>query len=148
MFSIHQLKISVYDQDKFSSDDLIGLTTIDIEDRVRSKYGAMCGLPLEYSTSGYNSWKNSLLPSEILSHLCEEFNMEAQFQENSVKMAGVTFEDTAKIAFDENLKEKLSLSVLNNFDKVESIGYRFVPEHIETRSLYRNDRPGIEQVHI
>lgn len=106
----------------------------------------MCGLPQEYSTSGYNRWKHSLLPSEILTNLCEEFNMEAEFTESTVKLAGIVFEDVTKISTDEDKIERLALSVLNNFDKINGIGYKFVPEHIETRSLYRDDRPGIEQV--
>lgn len=117
---------------------------IDLEDRVRTKYGAMCGLPLEYSSSGYNQWRNSLLPSEILNNLCQEFNMEAVFESQSVRIAGMKFEDTKKNG--EDPRERLALIALNNFYKIEGIGHKFVPEHVETRSLYREDRPGVEQV--
>ena len=37
--------------------------------------------------------------------------------------------------------------VLRNMDKVMR-GHHLVPEHVETRSLYCPDKPGVEQVHI
>lgn len=47
-----QLKISVYDYDECRlCDDLIGTTVIDVEDRLRSKHRAYCGLAEEYSRS-------------------------------------------------------------------------------------------------
>lgn len=47
---------------------------------------------------------------------------------------------------DEPMEERLSLSVLKQLDKIPEIGYKLIPEHVETRSLYRSDRPNIEQV--
>ncbi len=44
--------------------------------------------------------------------------------------------------------EHAALEALRNFEKVEKIGCRLVPEHIETRSLYHPDKPGLEQVTI
>ena len=44
--------------------------------------------------------------------------------------------------------EHAALEALRNFSKVEKIGCRLVPEHIETRSLYHPDKPGLEQVNI
>lgn len=41
----HTLTISVMDWDRFTRDDLIGLTKIDVENRFYSKYRATCGLP-------------------------------------------------------------------------------------------------------
>lgn len=141
----NELKISVWDYNNLQADQLIGTTVIDLEDRLRSKYGAMCGLPLEYSSSGYNKWRNSLLPSEMLSNLCSEFQMEAVYGMSSVTIAGMRFYDSTKIAKSEDLKERLALTALNNFNKIEGIGYKLIPEHVETRSLFREDRPGIEQ---
>lgn len=46
----------------------------------------------------------------------------------------------------EDLQERLCLTVLRNFEHLPSFGYKLVPQHVETRSLYRNECPGIEQV--
>lgn len=141
-----QLKISVYDQDTFISSDLIGTTSIDLEDRVRSKFLANCGLPREFNSSGYNAWRNSLLPAEILENLCNELEIaQPQYFPDKVNLAGVSFEDESKITKDGNTKQRLALSVLNNFRKIPGIGFQMVPEHVETRSLFREDRPGVEQ---
>lgn len=141
-----KLKISIYDRDTFKLDDLIGKTEIDVEDRLRSKYGASCGLPREYNSSGYNAWRNSQLPSEILAKICAEYELNSpQYFRDFVQLAGVKFKDTSALSRDENMKERLALSVLNNFDKIQGLGFKFVPEHVETRSIYRNDRPGVEQ---
>lgn len=144
-----KIKISLYDVDSWTSDDLIGSTVIDLEDRLRSKYGAACALPSEYNSSGYNKWRNNILPTEILHHICQEHHIEApEYGENYIAVAGTTFKDSSEISKDESSKERLALEVLNNFDCLEGVGYKFVPEHVETRSLFRDDRPGVEQVFI
>lgn len=46
------LSISVYDRDSvlaMKGDDLIGTTTIDLEDRLRSRHRAFAGIANEYS---------------------------------------------------------------------------------------------------
>ncbi len=42
------LTISVMDYDLISSDDVIGQTTIDLENRFLTKHRALCGLPESY----------------------------------------------------------------------------------------------------
>lgn len=140
------LKVSVYDNDSLSGSDLIGTTIIDLEDRIRSKYLATCGLLKEYNSGGYNSWRNSQLPSEILNNVCNELELSLpQYFPDRILLAGLEFKDSTQITKDENVKERLALSVLNNFNRVPGIGFNFVPEHVETRSIYRDDRPGVEQ---
>lgn len=140
------LKISIYDRDTLSASDLIGSTSIDLEDRVRTKYLAGCGLPKEFNSSGYNAWRNALLPSELLSKVCIGLELSPpQYVPDRVELAGIEFKDRSKISQDGNLKERLALAVLNDFDEISGVGFEMVPEHVETRSLYRQDRPGIEQ---
>ncbi|XP_055841993.1 otoferlin [Episyrphus balteatus] len=141
----HILQISVLDRGSIN-DDLIGSTFIDLEDRLRSKHRATVGISNEFNRSGYNMWRDAMTPYELLRDICKKYNLGTPiFSRNSVELDGVTFEDTTEISIDEDLQERLSLSVLKNIQELLSFGKRLVPEHVETRSLYRNDRPGVEQ---
>lgn len=44
----------------------------------------------------------------------------------------------------EECYEELSLKILHQCSDI--IGYGLVPEHIESRSLYHKDRPGMDEV--
>ncbi|CAB1346857.1 unnamed protein product [Coregonus sp. 'balchen'] len=48
------LTVLIYDHDTIGTDDLIGETWIDLENRFYSRHQATCGLPTEYSIDGYN----------------------------------------------------------------------------------------------
>jgi hypothetical protein len=69
------LCIRILDYDLIGSDELIGETWIDLENRILSKYRATCGLPVNYNESGINKWRDSQLPSEILEDLCKMRNL-------------------------------------------------------------------------
>ncbi|XP_055527083.1 otoferlin [Wyeomyia smithii] len=140
------LRISVIDRDTCSPDDLIGMTEIDIEDRFRSRHFASLGLPEEYNPTGYNAWRHPLSPSELLKQMCLESGIIApNYVGNSVQLAGQTFYDNSTISIAESLRERLALSALKKFDQVPVLGCHLVPEHVETRTLYHSDHPGIEQ---
>ncbi|KAH8378844.1 hypothetical protein KR009_001725 [Drosophila setifemur] len=139
------LQIIVHDQDKFR-DDVIGQTSIDLEDRWRSRHRATVGLANEYTKSGYNHWHDFKLPSEILVNICQMRGIQPPYYYgNVIEVDGMLFGDQAVISKDEELQERLSLAVLKNLDKLPSFGYQLVPEHVETRSLCREDYPNVEQ---
>ncbi|XP_020816965.1 otoferlin isoform X2 [Drosophila serrata] len=141
----HMLQIVVHDHDKIK-DEIIGHTIIDLEDRWRTRHRATVGLPNEYSKSGYNHWHDKILPSEILLDLCKKKEIPPPYYYgNVIEVDGILFGDETVISKDEPMYERLSLAVLKNLDKLPSLGYKLVPEHVETRSLYRDDYPNVEQ---
>ncbi|XP_058828007.1 otoferlin [Topomyia yanbarensis] len=140
------MKISVVDRDTCSSDDLIGATTIDIEDRYRSRHFVSMGVPEEFNCTGYNSWRHPLKPSALLEQICINSGLIApKYVGNVIQLAGITFHDDSTISITENLRERLALNVLKNFHRIPVLGCHIVPEHVETRSLFHPDHPGIEQ---
>ncbi|XP_017071773.1 otoferlin [Drosophila eugracilis] len=141
----HMLQIMVYDHDKVK-DEVIGQTNIDLEDRWRTRHRATVGLANEYTRSGYNHWHDLKLPSEILIELCQRRGIQPPYYYgNVIEVDGMLFGDETVISKDEELQERLSLAVLKNMDKLPSFGYKLVPEHVETRSLCREDFPNVEQ---
>ena len=65
------LRIQIWDWDMANFNDLIGETTIDIEDRWLSSHRATCGLPKRYDSAGYNAWRDTKTPVVILNELCQ-----------------------------------------------------------------------------
>ncbi|KAM4608723.1 fer-1-like protein 6 [Polymixia lowei] len=141
------LSVLIYDHDTVGGDDLIGETRIDLENRFYSRHRATCGLPAEYSLNGYNAWRDSLKPSELLSRLCRDSRLDGpHFRPGRITVADRVF--TGKTLFmDEDQPvesyEHLSLKILHRW--LEISGCRLVPEHIETRTLFHKARPGMDQ---
>uniref|UniRef100_A0A8C4HRH6 Otoferlin n=1 Tax=Dicentrarchus labrax TaxID=13489 RepID=A0A8C4HRH6_DICLA len=145
------LTVSVYDWDLVGTDDLIGETKIDLENRFYSKYRATCGISSNYSVHGYNVWRDPMKPSQILMKLCKEGKIDGPHYGpgGKVKVANRIFLGPTEIE-DENgmTEEHLALKVLNHWEEIPRVGCKLVPEHVETRPLLNPDKPGIEQGRI
>ncbi|XP_035000642.1 otoferlin isoform X2 [Hippoglossus stenolepis] len=148
------LTVSVYDWDLVGTDDLIGETKIDLENRFYSKYRATCGISSNFSLHGYNVWRDPLKPSQILAKLCKEGKIDGPHYGpgGKVKVASRIFMGPTEIENENGLKkqteEHLALTVLNHWEEIPRVGCKLVPEHVETRPLLNPDKPGIEQGRI
>ncbi|XP_028687701.2 otoferlin isoform X4 [Macaca mulatta] len=145
------LTVAVYDWDLVGTDDLIGETKIDLENRFYSKHRATCGIAQTYSTHGYNIWRDPMKPSHILTRLCKDSKVDGPHfgPPGRVKVANRVFTGPSEIE-DENGQRKptdehVALSALRHWEDIPRAGCRLVPEHVETRPLLNPDKPGIEQ---
>ncbi|XP_033032209.1 otoferlin isoform X3 [Trachypithecus francoisi] len=145
------LTVAVYDWDLVGTDDLIGETKIDLENRFYSKHRATCGIAQTYSTHGYNIWRDPMKPSQILTRLCKDNKVDGPHfgPPGRVKVANRVFTGPSEIE-DENGQRKptdehVALSALRHWEDIPRAGCRLVPEHVETRPLLNPDKPGIEQ---
>uniref|UniRef100_A0A671VAC8 Dysferlin, limb girdle muscular dystrophy 2B (autosomal recessive) n=1 Tax=Sparus aurata TaxID=8175 RepID=A0A671VAC8_SPAAU len=142
------LRVMVYDHDILTRDEKIGETTIDLENRFLSKYGALCGLPQSYCISGINQWRDQLTPRQLLHRVCERRNLpKPVYQEDVVHFRGDQYTaadlEAGKLQVNVSkrhlgpMKERLSLHILRKLG--------LVPEHVENRPLYSPLQPDIEQ---
>ncbi|XP_069089785.1 otoferlin isoform X3 [Pleurodeles waltl] len=145
------LTVAVYDWDLVGTDDLIGETKIDLENRYYSKHRATCGISQTYSTHGYNMWRDPVRPTQILSKLCKEGKLDGPHfgPGGRVKVTNRVFTGPTEIE-DENGQKKqtdehLALTVLHHWEEIPRAGCKLIPEHVETRPLLNPDKPGIEQ---
>ncbi|XP_075300808.1 fer-1-like protein 5 [Opisthocomus hoazin] len=140
------LRVSLLDYDLLPPDQEIGTTTIDLENRLLSRFRAHCGLPAQYRTTGPGCWRDQLPPSRALEHFARSWGLPAP--EFSAEGTAVTFGDqTFLLSHFESgpptsshpgvPHERLSLHVLH--------ACHLVPEHLETRTLYSSTQPGLEQ---
>ncbi|XP_072292290.1 otoferlin-like, partial [Eucyclogobius newberryi] len=148
------LSVSIYDWDLVGTDDLIGETKIDLENRFYSKYRATCGVARTYSIHGYNVWRDPMKPTHILSKLCKDGKLDGPHYgpQGKVKVENRVFMGPTEIEDENGLKkqtdEHVALSVLNHWEQIPKAGCKLVPEHVETRPLLHPDKPGIEQGRI
>ena len=150
---IEKQKVQVFDWDLLGSDDLIGETKIDLEDRFYSRHRATCGLAAKYDPCGYNEWRDPVKPSQILARMCREARLDGPFfSRNSVRVGDRTFtverdpnNEEILNSLDNSLEEQLALGVLHHWEDQPRVGTCLVPEHVEARALYNPDKPGIEQ---
>ncbi|XP_055296702.1 otoferlin isoform X2 [Sitodiplosis mosellana] len=147
------LNIQVLDWDLVGSDDLIGETKIDLENRFYSKHRATCGIALKYEEFGYNRWRDPMKPTQILQKLCKDNKLETPHYFQDRVVIGrycMTFTEEEVFAWNgpttcKNRDEHLALAVLHRWSEIPNVGCKIVPEHIESRSLYNPDKMGIEQ---
>ncbi|XP_043922532.1 fer-1-like protein 6 isoform X2 [Protopterus annectens] len=143
------LTLMIYDYDLIGTDDFIGETKIDLENRFYSRHRATCGLQSEYAIEGYNAWRDATKPLEILTKLCKDNKVDGPYlQPDKIIVGDKVF--TGQTVFEEEEErveshEHLALKVLHSWSDISGIGCRLVPEHIETRPLYHKDKPGMEQ---
>uniref|UniRef100_A0A4W5JNP9 Otoferlin n=1 Tax=Hucho hucho TaxID=62062 RepID=A0A4W5JNP9_9TELE len=148
------LTVSVYDWDLVGTDDLIGETKIDLENRYYSKHRATCGIANNYSVHGYNMWRDPMKPSQILAKLCKEGKLDGPHYGpgGRVKVANRIFMGATEIEDETGLKkqtdEHLALTVLKHWEEIPRVGCKLIPEHVETRPLLHPEKPGIEQGRI
>ncbi|XP_033011708.1 fer-1-like protein 6 [Lacerta agilis] len=145
------LSVLIYDHDLIGSDDLIGETKIDLENRFYSRHRATCGLQSQYEIEGYNAWRDATKPTEILTKLCKENKLSGPYmQPGKIQVGDKVFTGQTVFQADENEEpvesyEHLALKVLRSWNDIPGVGCKLVPEHIETRPIYHKDKPGMEQ---
>ncbi|CAB3993921.1 myoferlin-like isoform X2 [Paramuricea clavata] len=145
---VKDLKIKVIDYDMVSSDDLIGETVIDLENRLLSLGHAIAGLPSTYTISGPNKWRlgSGYTPTVILENYCKYNNLPPPRYNGSnlILVNGNAYsldEFEPDASEDKNLgpeRERLALHILHSFQSL-------VPEHVETRELMSSLHPGFSQ---
>ncbi|XP_060692588.1 fer-1-like protein 4 [Hemiscyllium ocellatum] len=155
-----ELTVSIFDHDMVGTDDLIGETKLDLENRYYSKYRAQCGLPTQYEAQGYNAWRDCLKPSQILTKLCKDLQLsEPEYRIGEVKVNNKIFKipsdsqpmgNNKKGSSPMMTDEQKALYVLRHWDEMPEYGVKLVPEHIEIRTLQKSENPGMSkgQVHM
>ncbi|XP_023223426.1 otoferlin-like [Centruroides sculpturatus] len=142
------LTVQIFDWDLLGSDDLIGETKLDLENRFYSKHRATCGIAQKYETSGPSQWRDPMKPVQILAKLCKDNKLEGPvFMYNRVRIGTKVFNFQSEYE-EEGTKlneEYLALAILHRWHEIPYVGCKLVPEHVETRPLYHPDKPGIEQ---
>ncbi|XP_041433518.1 fer-1-like protein 4 isoform X1 [Xenopus laevis] len=137
-----ELLIQVFDHDLVGSNDLIGETKLDLENRFYSNHRANCGLASQYDTDGYNTWRDAFKPSQILSSLCKKHSLDAaEYRREEVKVNNKLFkipneafpEEAFQRDRNKELDERLSaydehkaLYVLQHWDEMPEYGKRLI----------------------
>ncbi|CAL4086030.1 unnamed protein product, partial [Meganyctiphanes norvegica] len=86
------LTVQVLDWDLVGSDDMIGETKIDLENRFYSRHRATCGLSHRYEVGGYNQWRDPLKPTQILARLCKEVRVDGpHYGPSRIRVGSMTF---------------------------------------------------------
>uniref|UniRef100_A0A5F9CH26 C2 domain-containing protein n=1 Tax=Oryctolagus cuniculus TaxID=9986 RepID=A0A5F9CH26_RABIT len=146
-----ELTVAVFDHDLVGSDDLIGETHIDVENRFYSHHRANCGLASQYDVEGYNAWRDAFRPAQILAGLCQRCGLPApEYRAGAVKVGSKVFLTPPETlpqggGPSSALEEAQALLVLRRWQEMPELGLPLVPEHVETRPLYHPRSPGLLQ---
>ena len=92
---------------------------------------------------GYNKWRDSRQPTQLLLALCEEHGLDPpmyKLAEHRVVVDGHEFYGPSDYQ-DESGKlraspERLALEALKSWQSMQGFGCALVPEHLETRPLF------------
>lgn len=99
--------------------------------------------------SGYNAWRDPMKPTQILAKLCKDGKVEMPvYGDGQVKIGKHIFtlaNEDIDFFMTKDAEEHMALAVLHRWHEFPRIGCHLIPEHIETRSIYNPDKPGIEQ---
>ncbi|NXX77995.1 FR1L4 protein, partial [Urocolius indicus] len=107
-------------------------------------------------------WRDAFKPTQILDSLCKKNSLPAaEYRQEEVKVDNKIFKVPPE-AFpeealgrnnrgvaDENWSvddEHKALYVLQHWEEMPGYGYKLVPEHVEIRTLYNPESPGLVQV--
>ncbi|KAL0978832.1 hypothetical protein UPYG_G00176280, partial [Umbra pygmaea] len=159
------LTLMVFDHDLVGSDDVIGETRIDLENRFYSHHYARCGIALYYDKDGYNKWRDTKKPSAILADVCRKNAIPSpEYRDSEVKVLNKIFKvpdeafpeellkNNKKTEEDyQELEEHKALSVLHRWGEMREFcegACPLVPEHVEVRSLLNSDKPGLPQGYV
>ncbi|XP_041638940.1 fer-1-like protein 4 [Cheilinus undulatus] len=159
------LLIEVMDHDMLGSDDIIGETRVDLENRFYSGHRASCGLALYYDADGYNKWRDAKKPTIILAELCRKNSiMSPEYRPSEVKVLNKIFkippDAVPEVLLKKNqrtpeeeaeIEEHAALSVLQRWGEMKEFipgAVPLVPEHVEIRSLLNPDNPGLPQGYL
>ncbi|XP_068598130.1 fer-1-like protein 4 [Brachionichthys hirsutus] len=160
-----ELVIRVMDHDLVGSDDVIGETRVDLENRFYSRHRPSCGLALYYDIEGYNMWRDAKKPSTILADLCKKHGiLNPEYRTSEIKVLNKIFKippDAVPEALlkkndrspgeQAEMEEHAALSVLHRWGEMNEFLHGaapLVPEHVEIRSLQNQDNPGLPQGYV
>ncbi|XP_029683326.1 fer-1-like protein 4 isoform X2 [Takifugu rubripes] len=160
-----ELVIRVMDHDLVGTDDIIGETRIDLENRFYSSHRASCGLALYYDVDGYNKWRDAKKPTTILAELCRSNGIAPpEYRPSEVKVLNKIFKippDAVPEALlrkadrtpeeEAEMEEHAALSVLHRWGDMNEFlsgAIPLVPEHVEIRPLQSYSNPGLPQGYL
>uniref|UniRef100_A0A8C1SR92 Fer-1 like family member 4 n=1 Tax=Cyprinus carpio TaxID=7962 RepID=A0A8C1SR92_CYPCA len=147
-----ELTLFVFDHDLVGSDDLIGETRVDLENRFYSRHRAGCGLALHYDKDGYNKWRDAKKPTAILLELCRKNGIPSpEYRESEIKVLNKIFKNKKTEEDCAELDEHKALSVLQRWKEMREFcegACPLVPEHVEVRSLLNAEKPGLPQGYV